>query len=80
MEINEPVSATPPPRRFSREVPCWTIEWDGSFNGTKAGTALVLRIGEMVVLEAPVPAYASHTSRCEALDPTLATLLLSRAG
>lgn len=80
VDLDVPVSATTPPNQLNRDVACWTIEWDGSFNGVKAGVGVVIKRGDLVVLEVSVPVYASDASRCEALGPALAALLLSRVG
>lgn len=56
----------------------WVITWDGSFDGQKAGLDITLALEDTVILRASVPVYASDATRCEALGPDLAALLLDR--
>ena len=61
------------------ELPQWIVRWDGSFTGTKAGLGLTFQLaGDPICLKLSVPVYATDATRCEALGPALAALVLSR--
>ncbi len=53
------------------------VKWDGSFDGKRAGVGVWIRgssTGQYVRVALPV--YASDATRCEALGPAVASLLL----
>ena len=57
----------------------WTIYWDGSFDGNKAGVGIWLSRGtDYIKISCPV--WATDATRCESLGPALASLLLARLG
>jgi hypothetical protein len=55
----------------------WEVRWDGSF-GDRAGIGITISKGGTTILQASVPVTASDATRCEALGPALASLLLAR--
>ena len=55
----------------------WEVRWDGSF-GAGAGIGITIARDDRLILKAAVPVFASDATRCEALGPALAALLLAR--
>ncbi len=62
------------------DIVTWEVCWDGSFGlGVgQAGIGITIARADCVILKAAVPVYATDATRCEALGPALASLLLSR--
>lgn len=57
----------------------WNVRWDGSFNGQCAGLGITISLdGHAPCVKLSVPVYASDATRCEALGPALASLIMSR--
>ena len=58
---------------------CWEVRWDGSFGqSTGAGLGVTIAREGEVILRASIPVYATDATRCEALGPAIASLLLQR--
>ena len=57
------------------------VRWDGSYGTLGAGLGITVehRSGGLI-LEASVPVHTGDATRCEALGPALASLLISRLG
>ena len=55
----------------------WEVMWDGSF-GEGAGIGITIARDGRLILRAAIPVYATDATRCEALGPALAALLLAR--
>lgn len=72
------VGSEEPDQVETRHVRKWVIDWDGSFDGSKAGLGITLAIDNSIILKASVPVYATDATRCEALGPALAALFLER--
>lgn len=57
----------------------WVVRWDGSFTGQRAGLGITIALdGHAPCVRLSVPVYASDATRCEALGPALASLIMSR--
>lgn len=77
-EAGDHTPSIPPPPDEIRDCKKWEIQWDGSFDGTRAGLGITLSLEGNIILKASVPVYATDATRCEALGPALAALLLER--
>ncbi len=55
------------------------VRWDGSFGEEGAGIGITIsEVDGTSIAQFAVPVYASDATRCEALGPALASLLLAR--
>lgn len=72
-----PVLALPPARVHDQ----WLLRWDGSFQSSGAAVGITVgRVGaspDDALLRVGVPVAARDASRCEALGPPLAALLVA---
>ena len=57
------------------------VRWDGSFGPEGAGIGIsISEVDGQGIATFGVPVFATDATRCEALGPALAALLLSRLG